>query len=248
MAARSSHVRPLLQDCGVRLGRVAEALRYVDARLGVTPLWTCPYLVREPVAAFAVSHVRRLAAEEARPSLARPPGAAAHAAQQQLPPLMMVDVGVYGEPVGAGAAFRHRRDVGALQRFVDSPAMWGMLYAPRAATEASYDCAAYERLREAYGAAGAFPHVLDKVAYTPPPGAAGGEDGEGPIFLWRLYRRGVRTQALVAVAAVAAVAVVGVAAAAGLIDVRAAACRVAAALRGAREACDAVVDAVLVEH
>lgn len=176
------HACAVNQDCVLRLGRVSEGLDYVATKLGVWPLWLCPCVVRSTAPAMAGAGLRRVAEEE---------GGA---------PIMSCDMGVYGEPTVRG--FRHRRDVAALQRFIDCPAFWGMSYLPPEELWQRYDRAAYDAVRSAYGADAVFPHIISKVSYHD----EHAED-QPPILLWRLYRRGIRGRvlALLAVGAAAAV-------------------------------------------
>jgi hypothetical protein len=171
------------QDCVLRLGRVAEGLAYVAEHLEVWPLWLCPCVVHTTGTAMSTAAFRHVAADE---------GGAL--------PVMSVDMGVYGEP-GVGRAYRHRRDVRALQRFIDAPALWGMCYLSPDEMAGLYDFPTYDAVRARYGAEGAFPHITTKVCYY-----REGAPDEPPHLLWRLHRRGVREPVLAALAVATAAA------------------------------------------
>jgi len=129
----------VFQDVGVRLSRLVEAVRYIDARLGIYPLWNCPYrAVRLPG-----SFPRHNSHGEA----------------------YCVDVGIYGEPK-TPVGFRNVRDVRALQLFVDHPSCYGIVYLTPEELKARKNWAAYEALREKYYADDAFVPFLEKVRYV----------------------------------------------------------------------------------
>jgi delta24-sterol reductase len=97
----------------------------------------------------------------------------------------LVDIGVYGEPTVAD--YRNRRDMRALQLFVDAPSFWGVCYLTREEirTVDGYDFAAYERARARYHAEDAFLRPEDKIAWFDP-----AAPDPGKIPAWRYYRLG----------------------------------------------------------
>jgi hypothetical protein len=136
-------------------------------------------------------------------------------------PFMSCDIGLYGEPGRFG--FRCRRDVRALQRFVDVPAFWGMSFLTRAELEAVYDFAGYERVRAAYGASagsssstsGSTTEVegVGGAAQVPVPALLDIRDkasfcdltapDPGPVPAWRLVRSGLAPYTATAAVAIA---------------------------------------------
>lgn len=103
--------------------------------------------------------------------------------KRQLGETYIVDVGIYGEPkVGR---YENRRQMRALQQFVDAPSLWGVSYLTREEIRSAnvYDYDVYERVREACGAREAFMHLDDKVVWMD----FRAKD-LGKIPLWRLYR------------------------------------------------------------
>ena len=182
------HRHVVMQDMGIALGRLPGVLEHVQRNLAVTPLWTCPLLVTSD-AGCVVN----------RP-LTRGPLQAGTAGF----PLMLVDVGVYGEPAVSG--FRHRRDVRALQLQADVASFYGMSYLSPEELDARCDFAEYEALRAETGAAGALPHFREKVVYFKQ-----GTADEAPHPLWRLQRAGLYSifLAVVSATSTAALAVAG---------------------------------------
>ncbi len=94
----------------------------------------------------------------------------------------LVDVGIYGEPTVPG--FRPGVVVRALQRFADMPSYWGVSYLTRDELIAKhlFDADLYDRVRNAYGAEGAFAPLEEKIKFR----TSG--DGGDKIPHWRLYR------------------------------------------------------------
>lgn len=178
------------QDMGVRLGRLEDTLLHVGARLGVSPLWVCPFRVWHDRGALWNTGWRAVAAANvaAGVALAPPvPGWGGDAEGARAPagfPLMAVDVGIYGEPQAWG--FRARSALRALQRFVDVPAFWGMSFLARDELESVYDFSSYEAVRAAAGARGALPDIREKTTFWDP-----AAPDEPPIFAWRLHRAGL---------------------------------------------------------
>jgi len=195
------------QDMGVRLSRVPEVLEYQRARLGVYPIWVCPYRVFSPRGALWSAGWARAAEEEVAAGRARADALGAAAARDADDPLswhfppgavpprsgfpfMACDIGIYGEPTVRG--FRGRRDVHALQILVDAPSFWGMSFLTREEIATKYDFISYAAMRMRYGAsadansAPALLDIRDKTSYcdlnAPDP---------GPIPMWRVVRAGL---------------------------------------------------------
>jgi hypothetical protein len=95
----------------------------------------------------------------------------------------VVDLGLYGEP--GVRPYRCVEAMRALQRRVDVPSLWGVSYLTRDELRATriVDFERYERARQDYHPAGAFPHLDEKVLWVDPAAPL-----EGKIPLWRLYR------------------------------------------------------------
>jgi delta24-sterol reductase len=140
------------QDMGVTSERLREGLAWVQANLGVYPIWNCA--IRAPDGAQDAAGAR-----------------------------YMVDLGLYGEP--GVRPYRCVVAMRALQRRVDVPSLWGVSYLTRDELRATriVDFERYERARQDYHAAGAFPHLDEKVLWVDPAAPL-----EGKIPLWRLYR------------------------------------------------------------
>jgi hypothetical protein len=143
-----------MQDVAVSLGRLDEGIAYAKEHFGVYPFWNCaashaqrgPYARGQPNEMLFVADHRRT--REERIALDERDR-------------YMVDIGLYGEPTVPG--FRHRSAIRALQRFVDMPAAWGVCYLDRDELERVWDIETYDRVRDAYHATAAFPHIREKI-------------------------------------------------------------------------------------
>ena len=147
------------QDMGIRLSRLDEGIAYVQKNLGVHPLWNCPAGKGELGLAFATP----------RKMMERPE--------------MVVDIGIYGEPMAKG--YTSKQAIRALQKFVDVPSLWGVSYLSPDELREIYDFGSYEAAQKKYGAADAFVPLESKIRFMPasPEGAS-----EGPDRLWRLKK------------------------------------------------------------
>ncbi len=142
----------VVQDYIMPDGEAASALAYYTGQpsLDIWPLWLCPVRMTGP----------------RHPSN----GGFGFPVQQTTPGGLMVNVGVYGPP-GGGAPF----DPAVLNKALENKAtaLGGrkMLYAQSFYSEAEFwslfDRAAYERVREMYGAVGVFPDVATKLLLGP---------------------------------------------------------------------------------
>jgi Delta24-sterol reductase len=144
----------VMQDVAVSLGRLEAGIAYAKQHFGVYPFWNCaashaqrgPYAKGQPhELLFVADHRRTRQERQALDERER----------------YMVDIGLYGEPTAPG--FRHRSAIRALQQFVDMPAAWGVCYLDRDEFERVWDIATYDRVRDAYRATAAFPHIRDKI-------------------------------------------------------------------------------------
>lgn len=153
----------ILQDMGMRLSRLEEAIEFVNGKLGVYPLWICPV------------HQRRFN------SLPKGKGIEVDKENIPLDPdwQYICDVGVYGEPTVK--PFYHRRAVKSLIDFVDMPSKWGTSYL-------SKDEIRNEKLaqRRKFHAVDAFVGIEDKVSLRSATDDANSDERE--IFAWRLKR------------------------------------------------------------
>lgn len=146
----------VVQDVGVPYPRAAELAGWLDGALGLYPLWLCPLRVRRDGGADATGH--GLHAGFAEPS----------SSSFSSSPEAMLNFGVWG-PAGTGFLLDRRECVRRnreLERKVHELGGKKWLYAHAYYTEdefwAHYDRAAYDRVRDRYGA-GYLPSVYDKV-------------------------------------------------------------------------------------
>jgi delta24-sterol reductase len=150
----------VLQDMGMKLTRLNEAIQYVNSRLGVFPLWVCPVYQKH---------------QDRNPNIAL---------QGDNEPVdaddcYFCDVGIYGEPTVK--PFYHRRAVKDLIEFVDYPSKWGTTYRTKEQIAAEY-----QHIRQRYHAIGAFTGVEDKVTLRNATDDA--NSAERDIFMFRLRR------------------------------------------------------------
>eukprot|EP00947_MAST-08B_sp_MAST-8B-sp1_P001721 g1721.t1 len=167
----------VLQDVGVKLSRLEEGIEYVEDDLAVYPLWICPFFL--PDRGDLVLFPREVIAGE----------------------LMSVDLGIYGAPTVRD--FDNVEQMPRLQRFVDGPSSWGVVYLPPEEIKALKNWDQYERVRRDTGAQGVLADYLTKVTYHGDAEAAsGGGSGKkkkkkkkkrdtGPIPYWRMLVQGI---------------------------------------------------------
>ena len=136
----------------MRLSRLEEGILYVQNDLAIYPFWNCPYrCVR-----FQGGFTKHLDFNEG----------------------WGVDLGLYGEPTVRG--FENRRQLRALQRFVDYPSSWGLLYITEKELCGLKQWKLYEEVCRKYGSDTAFTPFLDKIKYPDPEGK-----DKGTICCWR---------------------------------------------------------------
>ena len=159
----------VFQDVGVRLSRLEEGIRYVQKDLAIYPFWNCPYRAVRLDGGFTgpLDFGERFG----------------------------VDLGLYGEPTVR--RFENRRQLQALQRFVDYPSSWGLLYITQEELKGLKQWPLYEQVLDKYGSRDAFTPFLEKVTFPDPAGR-----DKGPICCWRLHDEGKFWQTMVFLALV----------------------------------------------
>jgi hypothetical protein len=204
------------QDMGVKLKRVEEVIQYTQKKLGVYPIWICPFVVFGPKGALWNSGYGRVADVEVKTGRASKTlsnnflNEARRIADPTDPipwhypseiskpspgfPFMACDIGLYGEPTVSG--FKCRRDIRELQCLVDVPAFWGMSYLTSNELTERYDFQQYEKSRREFRAEKAVGleetakspllDIREKISFFDPT-----KPDLGPIPFWRLHRAGL---------------------------------------------------------
>lgn len=147
---RESMEKRLAQDLLIPLEHLAEGIRYVEAQLGIFPLWVCPVRVYDHGTreGFLRNPARKLPGKDWQ---------------------MFVDLGIYGIPrrVREGKSWNAVAAGRELEAWTRSRGGYHMLYADifmsRDEFELMFEHRNYRAVRQRYGAERAFPEVYEKV-------------------------------------------------------------------------------------
>jgi hypothetical protein len=158
--------------------KLKSSVEFVQRELAVYPLWNQP--IAADVMLWREVVRRNLGVAVAKdigfdgPKLAQALNAATDPTVG-----MLVDVGIWGEPMVPD--YRNRKTMRLVQRTLEFPSVWGVSYLTREEMrEFVYDRELYDNARAKYHATGVFPHLEDKVLFFEP-----GAPDLGKLSFWR---------------------------------------------------------------